>query len=355
MIYPENFETKIGFHKIRELLELQCISSLGKKHVEKVVFASGHGMVQQLLNQTEEFRQILLSGKSFPNSGYFDLTTELKRIQLKGTYIEPDMLFDLKTSLQTINECLAYINEAGDDLYPELNTLSEGLEPQEELLREIERIVDDRGIVRDSASPALKEIRTKLHRKQLSIDGRIRKSMQEAKKAGLTADDAEVTIRNGRTVIPVLAAGKRQLKGFIHDESATGQTVFIEPTEVFDLNNEIRELENAERREIINILIGFTDKLRPQSESLFMSYDFLGIIDFIRARAKLALMINGIKPLLKPTPLFNWHNARHPLLYLSHKEQNKPVVPMDLELNKKNRILVISGPNAGGKSVCLKT
>ena len=355
MIYPENFETKIGFHKIRELLELQCISSLGKKHVEKVVFASGHSMVQQLLNQTEEFRQILLSGKSFPNSGYFDLTTELKRIQLKGTYIEPDMLFDLKTSLQTINECLAYINEAGDDLYPELNALSKGLEPQEELLREIERIVDDRGIVRDSASPALKDIRTKLHRKQLSIDGKIRKSMQEAKKAGLTAEDAEATIRNGRTVIPVLAAGKRKLKGFIHDESTTGQTVFIEPTEVFDLNNEIRELENAERREIINILIRFTDTLRPQSESLFMSYDFLGIIDFIRARAKLALMINGIKPLLKPTPLFNWHNARHPLLYLSHKEQNKPVVPMDLELNKKNRILVISGPNAGGKSVCLKT
>jgi DNA mismatch repair protein MutS2 len=179
--------------------------------------------------------------------------------------------------------------------------------------------------------------------------------MTEARKAGLVAEDAEVTIRNGRMVIPVLASGKRQLQGFIHDESATGQTVFIEPSEVFDLNNEIRELENSERREIINILIAFTDRVRPESDALFRAYDFLGYIDFIRAKAKLALKINGVKPILKPTPLFSWRNARHPLLYLSHKEQDKPIVPMDLDLNRKDRILVISGPNAGGKSVCLKT
>ncbi len=355
MIYPQNFEQKIGFEKVRELLETQCISPLGIKHVAQLGFESGHGKVQELLNQTEEFRQILLEGKPFPNSGYFDLTTELKRIHVKGSYLDPEILFDLKSSLKTINSCLDFMNQAEDGLYPHLTALTEGLEPQDELLKEIERIIDDKGIIRDSASPALKDIREKLHRKQLSIDGRIRKSMNEARKAGLVPDDAEVTIRNGRMVIPVIASGKRQLKGFIHDESATGQTVFIEPTEVFDLNNEIREMENAERREIINILIGFTDKLRPQTESLFLAYDFLGMIDFIRAKAKLALMIGGIKPLLKPSPLFNWHNARHPLLYLSHKEQNRPVVPMDLELNKKNRILVISGPNAGGKSVCLKT
>ncbi len=355
MIYPENFEQKIGFDKIRELLEQQCISPLGRKHVAKVGFKDGHGDVQKLLNQSEEFRQILLSGSPFPNSGYFDLTAELKRIQLKGTYIETEMLFDLKSSLHTINRCLQYFVDAEDGQFPELTALTEGLELQHKLLAEIERIVDDKGWIRDSASPELKEIRKKLHRKQLSIDGRINKSMQEARKAGLTTDDAEVTIRNGRMVIPILAAGKRQLKGFIHDESATGQTVFIEPTEVFDLNNEIRELENAERREIINILISFTNSLRPESEMLFQAYDFLGMIDFIRAKAKLALMINGIKPQLKPTPMFNWHTARHPLLYLSHKEHDKEVVPMDLYLNKKDRILVISGPNAGGKSVCLKT
>ncbi|MEN8224774.1 MAG: Smr/MutS family protein [Bacteroidota bacterium] len=355
MIYPENFETKIGFHKVRELLEQQCLSPLGQKHVEQICFETSHGTVQQLLSQAEEFRQVLLSGISFPNSGYYDLSTELKRIQLKGTYLDLELLFDLKTSLQTINSCLAFFMEAEEGIYPELTRLTEGMEPQEALVSEIERIVDDKGMVRDNASIALKEIRSKLHRKQKSIDGRISKSMQEARKAGLTPDDAEVTIRNGRMVIPVLAAGKRQLKGFIHDESATGQTVFIEPTEVFDLNNEIRELENAERREIIHILINFTDKLRPQSDILFYAYDFLGKIDFIRAKAKLALMVNGIKPLLKPTPLFNWRNARHPLLYLSLKEQDKGVVPMDLELHKKHRILVISGPNAGGKSVCLKT
>ena len=301
MIYPENFEQKIGFDKIRELLEQQCISPLGRKHVAKVGFKDGHGDVQKLLNQSEEFRQILLSGSPFPNSGYFDLTAELKRIQLKGTYIETEMLFDLKSSLHTINRCLQYFVDAEDGQFPELTALTEGLELQHKLLAEIERIVDDKGWIRDSASPELKEIRKKLHRKQLSIDGRINKSMQEARKAGLTTDDAEVTIRNGRMVIPILAAGKRQLKGFIHDESATGQTVFIEPTEVFDLNNEIRELENAERREIINILISFTNSLRPESEMLFQAYDFLGMIDFIRAKAKLALMINGIKPQLKPT------------------------------------------------------
>lgn len=323
--------------------------------MEKIRFESSHGEVQILLNQTEEFRQILLSGKPFPNSGYFDLTLELRRIQLKGTYIAIDMLFDLKSSLQTINACLSFFSDTDEIQYPELKLLTTGLEPQDELLNEIERIVDDKGLILDSASQTLKDIRQKLHRKQRSIDGRIRKSMDDARKAGLVPEDAEVTIRSGRMVIPVLAAGKRQMKGFIHDESATGQTVFIEPTEVFDLNNEIRELENAERREIINILKAFTDKLRPQSEILFLAYDFLGIIDFIRAKAKLALVFKGIKPLLKPTPLFDWRNARHPLLDLSLKEQDKQVVPMDLELNKKHRILVISGPNAGGKSVCLKT
>ena len=355
MIYPENFEQKIDFYKIREILDRQCLSSLGQKHVDDMCFESSHGMVQELLNQTDEFKQILLSSQAFPNSGYYNLTAELKRIQMKGSYLEPELLFDLKSSLQTINSCLSYFDTDPNNLYPVLTKLTEGLEPQEELLKEIERIIDDKGMIRDSASSALKEIRSKLHRKQNSIDSRIKKSMLAARSAGMVADDAEVTIRNGRMVIPVLAANKRQLKGFIHDESATGQTVFIEPTEVFDLNNEIRDLENAERREIINILIAFTDKLRPEGEALLLSYNFLGIIDFIRAKAKLALLINGIKPHLKPTPLFNWRNARHPLLYLTLKDQDKPVVPMDMELNKKNRILVISGPNAGGKSVCLKT
>jgi len=355
MLIPDNFEQKIGFDKVRDLLEQQCISPLGRKHVASIRFESSHSDVQELLRRSEEFRQILLSGLSFPNSGYFDMTAELKRVQTKGTYLEAEMLFDLKSSLQTINSILSFFSDAHPDSYPALRMLTRGIEPQENLLSEIERIIDDKGMIRDSASARLKEIRDTLHKKQNSIDGRIRKSMQAARSAGISPEDAEVTIRNGRLVIPVLVANKRQFKGFIHDESATGQTVYIEPTEVFDLNNEIRDLENAERREIINILITFTDKLRPESEALFLAYDFMGRIDFIRAKAKLALMINGIKPVLKPTPLFNWRNARHPLLYLTLREQGKQVVPMDLELNKKDRILVISGPNAGGKSVCLKT
>jgi len=355
VIYPENFENKIGFDSIRELLGTQCISPLGVKHVDEVSFESSHGVVLEMLDRTEEFRQILLSGASFPNSGYYDLTPEFTRIQLKGTYLEPEMLFDLKTSLQTINACLAFFRKDKEQHYPKLTALTDGIEDENALVSEIERIMDDKGMIRDSASPELKDIRSRLHRKQRSIDGRIRKSMDEAQQAGLVPDDAEVTIRSGRMVIPVKASSKRQLKGFIHDTSATGQTVFIEPTEVFDLNNEIRELENAERREIINILMTFTNILRPETDKLIRAYELLGLFDFIRAKAKFALMIEGVKPLLKPGPIFNWRNARHPLLYLSHREQKKQVVPMDLELNRKNRILVISGPNAGGKSVCLKT
>ncbi|NQT77732.1 MAG: Smr/MutS family protein [Bacteroidetes bacterium] len=355
MIYPENFEQKIGFDKIRDMLSEGCISPLGKKHVEDIRFESSHGKVQTLLNQAEEFKQILLAGKPFPNSGYFDLTPELKRIKLKGTYLDPETLFDLKSSLETINNCLEFFKSPDSVFYPELTALTQDLETEKDLLKIIEGIIDDKGMIKDTASPELRDIRMKLHRKQKSIDGRIKRSMTDARKAGFAPENAEVTIRNGRLVIPVQAANKRQVHGFIHDESATGQTVYIEPTEVFDLNNEIRELENSERREIIHILISFTDLLRPKSKQLIYAYDFLGQIDFIRAKAKYALLIEGVKPHIKPATIFNWHNARHPLLYLSLKEQKKTIVPMDLELNSRNRILVISGPNAGGKSVCLKT
>jgi DNA mismatch repair protein MutS2 len=355
MIYPANFEHKIGFDKIRSMLEQQCLSPLGRDHVRRMKFVAGHAVIQELIGRAEEFRQILLSGKPFPNSGYFDLTAELKRIMLKGTYLDPETMFDLKSSLHTINDCLDFFRAAEDGRYPELTKLTEGLEPHYDLVDAIDRIVDERGMIRDSASPGLKKIRAEQRSKHQAIDVRIRKSMEEARKSGLSPDDAEVTIRSGRMVIPVLASAKRQLKGFIHDESATGQTVYIEPTEVFDLNNEIRELENAERREIIRILTAFSDVLRPRSETLLGSYDFLGLIDFNRAKARLALAIHAVRPVVKPIPLFGWRNARHPLLFLSLKEHGREVVPMDLELNSSNRILVISGPNAGGKSVCLKT
>ena len=354
MIHPHNFEEKIGFDKVRELLRKQCLSPLGARHAEDMHFEDTHTDVLLLLDRTDEFRKILLSGQSFPNAGYFDLTHELKRTMMKGTYMDPESLFDLKSSLQTINEILYFFRDHGEE-YPVLSGLTGSLEPRGDLLREIERIIDDKGGIRDNASPALQDIRDSLRRKQGAIDGRIRKSMQAARKAGFSPEDGEVTIRNGRMVIPILASSKRQVQGFIHDESASGQTVFIEPAEVFDLNNEIRDLENAERREILRILIAFTDLLRPEIPVLLSAYEFLGEVDFIRAKAKLALVYGGIRPSIMPSPLFNWRNARHPLLMLALKEHGKQVVPMDLELDSRNRILVISGPNAGGKSICLKT
>lgn len=199
------------------------------------------------------------------------------------------------------------------------------------------------------------DIRQKLKKKHALIDRKISQNLKIAKQEGWTNSDVEATLRNGRLVIPIAATHKRKLKGFIHDESATGQTVYIEPEDIFEVNNEIRELENAERREIIRILTALTDYIRPQIDSLKADYRFLGLIDFIRAKAKFAIEIEAQKPVLVESPKLEWFEAMHPLLFLSHKQQNKEVVPLNISLDDKKRILIISGPNAGGKSVCLKS
>ncbi len=355
MIYPKNFEQKIGFDTIRQMIQENCLSSMGSSYVEKIRFTSNFELLNKLLQQVDEFRQILLLEENFPASDYFDLNPELRRIAIPGTYIEQDKLFDLKSSLITIDECIDFIQQLEPDKFSSIINLTEPIHLDKDIIRQIQNIIDEKGAIKDNASTKLKSIRSQLNGKKSSIDKKISKSLKDAKKSGWVNDDAEITIRSGRLVIPVPAAHKRQIRGFIHDQSATGQTVYVEPEDIFDTNNEIRELEGEERRETIKILKDFSGFIRPAIPDLLDAYRFLGLIDFIRAKAKLSIKINGIKPVLEDTTSINWENAFHPLLFLSHEKQNKTVVPLDIKLDKQDRILVISGPNAGGKSVCLKT
>lgn len=354
MIYPNNFEVKIGFDKIRAMLKELCLSSRGEYYASSMRFSSKYDLVLRMLNQTNEFRQILLMESAFPARNFFDLTEVINHLILEGTTINEEELFDMSSSLQSIFQIQKFIHQHADK-YPELKSLDSMVYLDEHILYEITSIIDEKGRIRDNASDKLSVIRKSLLKLNASIRNKIQSTLRYAKKQGWSNDDAEVTIRNGRAVIPLHAANKRSIKGFVHDESKTGQFVYLEPMELFETNNEIRELEIAERHEIARILMEFSILLRGQSEELLDAYKYMGIIDFIRAKAKLAVEMEAVKPILNQSQSFIWREARHPLLYFAHKEKKKEVVPLNIGLNKEQRILVISGPNAGGKSVCLKT
>ena len=355
MIHPENFEQKIGFNHIREALKGHCISAMGLERAEAMGFSNDKEAIERSLDQTMEFFQLLQNGVPFPVRDYHDLREEFQHIKIPGTSISLEGLFAMKPSLTALSYILKFGQSESREDYPELCALTDGIEIDQIVFKEANRLVDDKGEMPDNASPELAEIRRDIHRKQGGIERRIRQIMSDAKTSGWVDQKAEITIRDGRMVIPVKAGDKRALKGFIHDESATGQTVYIEPSEIVETSNEIKELEYAERREIQRILMRFTDMIRPSLPELFKAWDLLGQLDFIRAKALLCQGIGGIKPVIKDEPCFRWIQARHPVLEKKLKSQGKTIVPLDLQLDADNRILVISGPNAGGKSVCLKT
>jgi len=356
MIYPHNFEQKIDFDQIRGLINQSCISTLGKSKVDKIVFFDDFEQITRLHEEVEEFRHILLMETSFPAQNYFDLRKELHHLQIEGTCIEIQPLCELKAVLQTIQDCLVFFRvRAQEGKYPFLNALAAAISVDNALIQYIATLVDEKSNIRDNASADLQTIRQKIHTIEREIQKNLRKIMHQAKQDNLIESAAEFTVREGRLVIPVPAANKRRLKGFIHDESATGQTVFIEPQEIFESNNTLRDLHLLEKREILRILLAFTNTLRPSIPSILEAFDFLSTIDFIRAKAKFALSINAVKPLIVNKSIIQWHKAKHPLLYLNFKKQNKVVVPLDIEMGVSHRILILSGPNAGGKSVCLKT
>ena len=358
MIYPSDLEIKIGFDRIRAMLTERCMSTLGRLQVERIGMLTRKDIIELLLNQTEEFRQILLQNLPFPQSNYYDLTEALKRIKPLDTFLEPEDLLDLKRSYETILGIIAFLSQRGSDeelKFPNLSFLTAHLEADPQLPKDIDSIIDERAEVRSSASPSLAEIRQRRYRLENEANRKIAQLLRHAKSQGLVAGDVELALRNGRQVIPIAAGHKRKIRGIVHDQSATGQTVYLEPEEVFEINNEIRELELEERQEIIRILKAFADRLRPFMPQLNDCYRMLGIIDCIRAKALVAIDMLAQKPRINDKPGMQWVKAMHPLLYLSHKAQKKHVEPLDITLENESRILVISGPNAGGKSVCLKT
>ncbi|NQU33792.1 MAG: Smr/MutS family protein, partial [Bacteroidetes bacterium] len=355
MNYPANFEQKIGFDQIKQNLSQLCISTMGEQFVDKIRVSSNISLIKKLLEQSSEFVKLLTTGKTFPANDFFDLRNELSHLKTPGSYIEQEVLFNLKASLFTINEILFYFKDTEEDAYPELKNLVYQVNFPSELLPEAERIIDEKGDIRDNASENLKRIRQSITGKHRQVFSETKKAFEHAKKSGFVPDNSEVTIRNGRSVIPLKVADKRSIGGIIHDESSTGQTVFVEAPISFEINNEIKELESEERREIIKILVIFTDKLRPSIPDLFDAYRFLGLIDFIRAKALFSVKTKATQPTISKTLPIDIREAKHPLLYITLREQKKEVVPLDIELSAHSRILIISGPNAGGKSVCLKT
>jgi DNA mismatch repair protein MutS2 len=355
VIYPVNFEEKIGFNSIRKMLKSFCISVMGVELAEQLAFTTNIHDISSSLEQEEAFRRLMDSGMPFAVKDYTDLRPELHRIRIDGTIIELEAMFELKLMLNIIQQLIQFYDSDASAGYEALRALIAGIKVEKLLMKEVNRLVDDNGEIPDNASAELLEIRKEIRKKHHAVERRIRQLLGEAKSAGWTDSDVEITVRNGRLVIPVKAADKRKLRGLIHDESATGQTVYIEPTEIFETNNEIRELEYAEKRELNRILLAFTILLRPHLPMMHLAWQMLGHIDFVHARARLGKKIKGTKPQLLNKPHLDWKQARHPLLEMSLHEQHKQIVPLDIQLDQANRILVISGPNAGGKSVCLKT
>jgi DNA mismatch repair protein MutS2 len=354
MIYPQNFESKIGFDRIREMLHQHCVSPMGREWLSKLKFSSNHRNIDLWLNQVEEMKDILLTETSFPTYDYFDLRPSLEEIRQKGSHIPQLELFDLFTSLKIMNDII-HILEGRKTKSVEILKIAENLQSDPEILIRLSQMMDDKGEIKDHASEELFEIRSKLRKLHRNNDNIIKDSLKQAIASGWTSPDTEAAMLNGRVVIPVAATHKRKMQGFIHGESATGQTVFVEPAQLFEINNEIIELEAAEKRAILKILVAFADQIRPNIDLLSNAFWHLGLIDFIIAKARLSIDLGANKPDLQSKSKIDWKGARHPLLFLSHQSQGKKVVPLDIELNHHQRILIISGPNAGGKSVSLKT
>lgn len=359
MIYPQNFEQKIGFDQIRQLLKDKCLSTLGEERVSEMNFSDQFETVEELLNQVTEFVRIIQEEDNFPDQFFFDIRPSLKRVRVEGMYMDEQELFDLRRSLETIRDIVRFLQrneeEESDHPYPSLKRLAGDIAVFPQLITKIDGILDKYGKIKDNASTELSRIRRELANTMGSISRSLNSILRNAQSDGYVDKDVTPTMRDGRLVIPVAPGLKRKIKGIVHDESASGKTVFIEPAEVVEANNHIRELEGDERREIIRILTTFSNTLRPSIPEILQSYEFLAEIDFIRAKSYFAIQTSSIKPSLENEQLLDWTMAVHPLLQLSLAKHGKKVVPLDIELSTKQRILIISGPNAGGKSVCLKT
>ena len=383
MIYPNNYEQKIGFDEIRRMLKEHCQSSLGRERVDEIAFSDDADVVNEQLAQVREMRRLMQAQEKPEMNYFFDVRESVARIRLENTHLEEDELWDLRRSLETIGKIVDFLQKKEESgkwkedssevedapCYPALYRLSKDVLTFPAMIRRIDSILDKFGKIKNSASMTLAGIRHDIEQTAGSISRTLYTILHSAQREGLVAQDVAPTLRDGRLMIPVAPGLKRKINGIVHDESATGKTVFIEPAEVVEANNKVRELEAAERREIIRILTVFSDELRPHVAEVLDSYRFLADIDLVHAKADMAEQMQAFEPQVKSEPTMDWIRAIHPLLQRSLQKQDKKVVPLDILLknvemrNEKGemrnggfgRLLIISGPNAGGKSVCLKT
>lgn len=354
MIYPDNAADKLGFLEIKALIKEKCLSQAGKMMIDRIQPQYKFDLIDRFLRQTSEFKDLLQHDSPLPIDHFYPMKETVEKIRVEGTFLLEEELFRVMLSLRTVYALIRYFQER-EDQYPQLQLLFEHLPIEKNVLRQIEAVIDERGKVKDNASKALLDLSQQIQKTELEARKRLDTVFKQAQQNGWTAD-GNLTIRDGRLCIPILAENKRKIKGLIHDESATGQTAFIEPEEVFHLNNKVRDLNFEYRREVVRILTALTDLLRPHVALLVAYHGLLTKIDFVRAKALFALDIDAQMPELSKAADIRLINAKHPLLMLSVKqEEHQHVVPLNLTIDQTDRILLVSGPNAGGKSVCMKT
>lgn len=353
MIYPNNAAEKLGFLDIKELIKSYCLSTMGQQMVDKIQVMTNFDFIQKFLRQTHEFKNILQNDSPLPIQNFFDIKSMVEKVRIEGTYLTEEEFFKVSASLHTVFSVLQYFTDR-EGQYPNLEALFEHLPIEKSIIHKIEQIIDPKGKIKNNASPELMNITSGIAKAELEARKKIDQIFKNAQNNGWTAD-GNLTVRDGRLCIPVLSENKRKVKGFIHDESASGQTVFLEPEEVFHLNNIIRDLDFEKRREIIKLLVALTNELRPYVPLLLSYHGLLTKLDFVRAKALFALNIDAEMPILIKESEIELINARHPLLYLNFKKEQQIVVPLNIKIDETARIIVVSGPNAGGKSVCMKT
>lgn len=363
MIYPQSFEHKIGFPSVREAVSKKCVTPMGRSEVPVMEFTTDYREVTRRLRTTAEMLSIVSGDSDVPLQGMDDVTRMLRLIQVEGSFLPAADLLKVRKALASVRELYSFLS-VNDDTgsaqepvyrYPYLWGVVREMDTFAMQERRIDSVIDELGNVRDNASSELAGIRRSIQSMAGRVNSVMRKVISSAVEQGIVEADTAATVRDGRLVIPVLPMNKRRINGIVHDESASGKTVFIEPAEVVEVNNRIRELQMEEHREIVRILTEVASALRPLIPSMIRSCRILGEIDFIHAKARFALEVGGLLPSVSPHPELEWYHACHPVLLTTLRRQNKEIVPLDINLTPENRILVISGPNAGGKSVCLKT
>ncbi len=358
MIYPQNFEQKLGFDRLREQVSMMCTIQSARNRVAEQLFTTDRTVIGERLTLCDQMREMLLMEQGFPRGGYYDIEKIVAKINILGSFLDVEEIVMLKGSLAAVDAITSYIRKKVEDKINSYGALVEHCADVASfslIVSQIDQIVDRFNQIKDTASPELQIIRRQIRDNEAQASKRLQQILSAAKGAGIVETDAMISIRNGRAVIPVVAGNKRKLHGFIHDESATGKTVYIEPVEIVEINNELRELHNEERREIVRILTRFTESIRPEVDTIALASDYLSDIDMLCAKAMWSYDNECTMPIISQESRLELHSARHPLLAQTLKANKKEIVPLDLTLDRDKHILVISGPNAGGKSVCLKT